>query len=180
MKRKFYILPLLTIFLSCSHKTTTVNDTSVVAGYSKSSVQKEEMTEETPYKPVMETKRPETMMPKATAFRMNGDYADNVAITLGADGQVTYYPAPSDISQASKPTDLGDGWWLNNQGIGANSVFTKYTFEEYSKLQEIPNAEEMKAAVIPGAQVTEMVQLPFTIGQISGKTEEIREYLKNR
>lgn len=102
--------------------------------------------------------KPVNMIPKPTAFKMSGDYANNVAITLSG-GNIVYFPAPSDISENSKPTPLGDGWYRNNQGISANSVFTKYTFEEYSKLKHVPTIKELKAAIIPGARVTEMKEL---------------------
>ena len=119
------------------------------------------------------------MMPKATAFRMTGDYADNVAITIGADGQLTYFPAPSDISKASAPTSLGGGWYLNNQGLSANSVFTKYTYEEYSKLPTVPSQDELKAAVIPGARVEDMIQLPYSISDAKNNINGIKEYIKS-
>ncbi len=64
---------------------------------------------------------------KATAFRMSGPYQNNVAITVGPDGRITYFPAPSDISKNSAPVEIGDGWWLNRQGLGPGSVFTRYT-----------------------------------------------------
>lgn len=68
-----------------------------------------------------------------------------------------YYPAVSDINADSTPLDLGDGWWLNRQGIGAKSVFTKYTFKEYMNLPATPSPEEIKAAVIPESGVIRMV-----------------------
>lgn len=118
------------------------------------------------------------LMPKATAFRMTGDYADKVAVTFGADGRLVYYPAPSDISAASRPLDLGNGWWLNRQGLSANSVFTKWTFDEYAALKKTPSQEEIKAAVIPGARVSEMRQLPYTISEASSNLPAIREMLE--
>lgn len=99
--------------------------------------------------------RPHLARAKATLFKMSGDYANNVAVTLGADGNLLYFPAPTDITPESAPVEVGDGWWLNRQGIGENSVFTKYTFEEYSALKTVPTVEELKAAIIPGARVTE-------------------------
>lgn len=98
-------------------------------------------------------------IPKPTAFKMSGDYSNNVAITLDANGNVIYFPAPSDITPESRPVSLGDGWWLNRQGISPSSVFTRYTFEEYSKLQTVPTIKELKAAIIPGARVTEWKNL---------------------
>lgn len=95
-------------------------------------------------------------LPKETAFKMSGDYQNNVAITLTPDGTITYFPAPTDITEQSRPVSLGDGWWLNRQGISPNSVFTRYTFEEYSKLKQVPTLQQLKDAIIPGARVTEM------------------------
>lgn len=96
---------------------------------------------------------------KATLFKMNGDYANNVAVTLGPDGELRYFPAPSDISEYSRPEEVGEGWWLNRQGLGANSVFTKWTFDEYKNLKNVPTPEEIKSAIIPGSHVTEFRQL---------------------
>lgn len=102
-------------------------------------------------------------IPNAAAFRMSGDYADNVAVTLNPDGSLAYYPAPSDIRASSAPVSLGDGWWLDRQGISANSVFTKWTFKQYSELDAVPSRAEIVDAIIPGARVTEMVTLPVTL-----------------
>lgn len=121
--------------------------------------------------------KPRNAMPKATAFRMSGDYADHVAITLSPDGQLQYFPDPSDITANSRPIDLGNGWWLNTQGISASSVFTTYTFEEYAKLKGVPSPEKLKAAVIPGARVTEMQQLPFSVSEARQNLDSIKSYL---
>lgn len=157
----------LMISAACSHKTTETKpetnviektQTGVVIGFRNSG--------------------PANALPKATAFRMNGDYADNVAVTLNSDGSLAYFPAPSDISSASRPIDLGNGWWLNRQGISSNSVFTKYTFAEYSKLKSTPSIEQLKTSVIPGARVVEMRRLPYSINEAPEHLDAIRELLK--
>ncbi len=122
--------------------------------------------------------KPVNAMPKATAFKMSGDYADNVAVTLGPNGEMLYFPAPTDISANSAPVDLGDGWWLNRQGIGAGSCFTKYTFKEYSALKKVPTQSELKEAIIPGAKVTEIRQLPFSASEAMQNLDSIRSFLK--
>lgn len=127
-------------------------------------------------KPMINT--PQRVLLKATVFRMSGDYADNVAVTLNADGSLAYYPAPTDLTENSKPLDLGGGWWLNRQGISAKSVFTKYTFEEYMKMKDAPSPAEIKAAVIPGAKVTDMQQTPYMASDAMEKLNDIREYVK--
>ena len=119
-------------------------------------------------------------LPEATAFRMSGDYSKNVAVTLSPDGELQYFPAPSDITADSEPIELGDGWWLNNQGLGPNSVFTKYTFAEYAALPEVPSPEQLKLSVIPGAKVTGFIELPVKIGEANNNIEELKKYVKGR
>lgn len=114
---------------------------------------------------------------KASIFRMNGPYSNNVAITLNADGSLAYYPDPTDIKDSSSPYDLGNGWYLDRQGIGSNSVFTRYTFDEYRKLPAPPSHEELLEAVIPGAGVTEIVSLPLDYSEALRNPELCRQYI---
>lgn len=121
---------------------------------------------------------PLTMVLKASAFRMSGDYADHVAVTLGADGKLSYYPAPIDITDLSAPVEIGDGWWLNRQGISPNSVFTKWTFAEYRALKTTPSPAEIKKAIIPGASVTEFRKLPVAASEADRMDpKELLKYL---
>ncbi len=169
MKKLVYILPLAALFFACSPKASnqaeTNTDNDVIS-----------------VKPIITggyTTGSSAMIPKATAFRMSGDYANNVAVTVDTNGNLTYFPDPKDISDNSKPVDLGNGWWLNRQGISKNSVFTRYTFDEYMKLPEVPSPVELKAAIIPGAYVSEMQQLPYPINQAMSHLKEIKELLNN-
>lgn len=146
--KKSVFLALATIFVaSCSHKSVQV---SATAGGQISA-------------PISEiSMRSRNYIPSATVFKMSGDYANHVAVTLSADGRLQYYPAPSDISSGSIPMEIADGWYLNRQGLSANSVFTKWTFEEYKNLGHTPSQEEILKAIIPGARVTEFRKLPVT------------------
>ncbi len=130
-----------------------------------------------PVTPQAPATRSVSALPKASAFRMSGDYANNVAITLDAQGNLTYFPAPSDITPSSAPVQLAEGWWLNRQGIGINSVFTKYTFEEYAALPSVPSVEELKASIIPGARVTAVISLPYAVGEAEANLPAINEFL---
>lgn len=121
---------------------------------------------------------PQRILLKATAFKMSGPYADNVAITLNADGSLAYYPDPSDISEYSKPVALGNGWYLNRQGITPNSRFTKYTFEEYAALKAVPTQQELISSIIPGAEVTDWQTLPYPAGEAMQHLPEIKAMLK--
>lgn len=174
MTRKIiYFLPLMMLVSACNHKSTKVEDSSVVAGYSDASVQ------DNPFKPQpLPLVKGEVKIPMATAFRMSGDYSDNVAVSLDNEGNLSYFPAPTDITADSRPISLGDGWWLNNQGFGQNTVFTKYTFAQYAELPEVPSVEQLKKDIIPGARVTEMKVLPFDINSVQNHIEEAKVYLK--
>lgn len=115
---------------------------------------------------------------KATIFKMSGNYGDKVAVSLSTDGQLTYYPAPSDLTAESAPLYIADGWWLNRQGLGANSVFTKWTFDEYRNLKTAPTPAEIKAAVIPGSGVTDFRRLPIPASEaLSLPAESLKKYL---
>lgn len=120
------------------------------------------------------------VVPNATAFRMSGDYGNNVAVTLTPGGELQYFPAPSDITAYSEPISLGDGWWLNCQGLGPNSVFTKYTFAEYASLPQVPTPTQLKQAIIPGAKVTQFIELPMKLNDAVENLDAVKSYLKNK
>lgn len=123
---------------------------------------------------------PRGVNPNATIFRMSGDYANNVAVTISADGELVYFPAPTDITAYSEPISLGDGWWLNCQGLGPNSVFTKYTFAEYSSLSEAPSPQTIKMSIIPGARVTQFMELPMKLNDAVNNIDNVKLYIKNK
>lgn len=116
-------------------------------------------------------------IPRATVFRMSGPYADKVAVTLDAQGKLTYYPAPGDITKASMPVYLKDGWWLNCQGLSAGSVFTDWTFTDYAALPATPSPSEIKAHIIPGAVVTAMERTTVPVTQAMQNLDKIKANL---
>lgn len=115
--------------------------------------------------------------PKAVAYRMSGDYSDNVPVTLAADGAIISYPAPGDLTDRSAPLPLADGWWLDRRGISANSVFTRFTYSEYRALPAAPTPAELKASIIPGARVTVTLQLPMTVAEATADTAAVNAAL---
>lgn len=172
MKTKLLFIPMIIAAASCSHKTE---------GVLRQADTDSPDSEVTVFKGAAvgwRDSRPVNAIPKATVFRMSGDYADNVAITLNSSGQITYFPDPQDISAATAPQKIGDGWWLNRQGISSNSVFTRYTRVEYAALPNVPSPTELKKAIIPGAKVTEMRELPFSISEVPADMGEILKFLQ--
>ena len=118
-----------------------------------------------------------TMYPRATIFTMSGDYADKVAVTFNPDGTLAYFPDPMDITANSAPYSLGNGWYLNRQGLSPNSVFTEYTFDEYKSLKKPPTHQQLKDAVIPGSSVTEFVVLPVNQSEAVVNPEICLKYI---
>lgn len=109
------------------------------------------------------------VMPKARIYRTNGDYRDKVPVSLDASrSTVVSYPAPTDLS--ALPVQLADGYLLDLRGIGPNTAFTNYTYAEYSALEEAPSASQIKEALIPGARITEIVELTMTASEAAADT----------
>ncbi len=169
MKKIVFAIPLLLVSSACTHKSTVKSEEM------KDSV----VTSMTVTRRPASGVKPASAVLKASAFRMSGDYSDNVAVGVGADGKLTYFPAPGDISENSAPVDLGNGWWLNRQGVGVGYRFTKYTFGEYSKLDQVPSAQELIDAVIPGAVVTEMRTFDIPASEAMSHIDELKTTVSN-
>lgn len=119
-----------------------------------------------------------TPPPPAVAYRTDGDYADNVPVSVSPDGALTSYPAPSDV-RGAEPLPLADGFWLDRRGVGPNTVFTRYTYAAYAALPEAPQPDEIEDAIIPGSKVTAIVTLPMTMEQAVADTAAVNAYLRS-
>ncbi len=106
----------------------------------------------------------EKAVPKARIYKTNGNFVDNVPITLGTDRKtIISFPSPADVEN-SQPIPLENGYYLDRRGITPETAFTTYTYRQYSSLKNTPTLKQLKHAVIPGAIVTEIVELPFPVG----------------
>lgn len=95
-------------------------------------------------------------LPSQRVYKMRDDYANLVPVTLDQGGNIVSYPDPIDVGDASKPVDLGDGWFLDRRGVGPNTAFTNYTYDEYHALKQVPSLETLKARIIARQAITEM------------------------
>ncbi len=102
------------------------------------------------------------VIPYALVYRTNEDYRDNVPVTLSDDGTIIVsFPAPRDVvSVNARPIALDKGYLLDRRGIGANTAFLDYTYEEYASLKETPSAEQLMEHIIAGSAVVELYRLP--------------------
>lgn len=109
----------------------------------------------------------EITMPDAPViiYRTQGNFTDHVAVALDPSEQkIVAYPAPSDIRarlEAVRPTELNDGYLLDNQGIGIYSAFLGYTFKEYAVLKPAPSAEELWNDILVSDVITNMYRCRF-------------------
>ena len=80
-------------------------------------------------------------LPRAVIYRTNGDYDDRVPVTLDATRtSIVSYPAPTDITSASVPLVLADGWLLDRRGgISVNSAFLDWTYAQYAAMSHTPS-----------------------------------------
>ena len=105
-------------------------------------------------------------MPYAQIYRTSGDFDSYVPVTVNpVDGKLVSYPAPGDITGASMPVVLRDGWLLDRRGISPDTRFVRYTYSEYHDLSQAPSPEELVGSIIPDAVVTEIVSLPYKVGE---------------
>lgn len=120
-------------------------------------------------------------MPPAIVYQTTGaDCMDLVPITLTADGKgVASYPAPSDLNEGQTPVNLGDGWWLDRRGIGPNSVFTTYTYEEYEAMHNAPSVKELLKHINHKARITRMIALPITASEAASDPAVVRAYTES-
>ncbi len=89
--------------------------------------------------------------PLVLVYSTKEDHADHVPVLLSEDGSTLIsYPAPSDLRPekgASKPTDLGKGYLLDNRGIGVNVAFLNMDYATYAALDKAPELPELMAMI---------------------------------
>lgn len=117
-------------------------------------------------------------LPKAHIYKTTGNYKDNVPVTLNASGnQLVSFPAPGDLTEAA-PVQLNDGYLLDCRGINSNTAFTSYTYAQYAALPQAPAPSALIQAIIPGANVTEIVELPMTLAEAMADTTRVNALIK--
>lgn len=127
--------------------------------------------------------RPSAYMPRAVIYRTNGDYNNNVTITVNAAGTAPVsYPGPGDVGEQSVPVVLDGGWLLDRRGgIGAQTRFLTYTYSRYHELPAPPAVETLMESIIPEARVTAAYRLPLSAANVdtAAVNKLIRDGLKD-
>ena len=98
---------------------------------------------ETPVQQTMET--PLAMaMPRIIIYKTTADFSNFVPFAMDeTKTKIVSFPDPLDIKENKRPTQLDNGYLLDNFGIGKNVVYTDYTYEQYAALTEFPDMETL-------------------------------------
>lgn len=112
-------------------------------------------------------------LPRAVVYKMSGNATiANVPVQVNSQGEIVSFPAPSDLN-GCEPIELENGWLLDRRGVSENTVFTTYTYAEYSKLTTPPTLDELKAAIIPDAKVVDIHRLSMTPAEAAADTAAV-------
>jgi hypothetical protein len=98
--------------------------------------------------------------PKAIIYQTTKDYSKLVPIILSDDKKtIVSYPDVKDIyynGNLAYPTQLHNGYLLDNRGINENVAFLNLTYEEYSKLAKTPTPEQLMKMVTDNQPLNKM------------------------
>ncbi len=113
-------------------------------------------------------------------YKTKKDYSNNIPVILNeAKDKIISYPAIGDIyfnGEIAYPIALENGFLLDNLGINTNSVFTSYTFEEYSKLQKVPTIKEFMDRIIDKDPFSEIYNCGKRVDFKT--TDEVNSFIK--
>lgn len=84
---------------------------------------------------------------RAILYRTKGNYYNLVPVELSEDKKsIVSFPDPKNLAIESgypMPMPFSNNYLLDFAGIGLNVAYLKLTYEEYSKLEKMPNASEL-------------------------------------
>jgi len=85
-------------------------------------------------------------------YQTKGDYYVNVPVTMDASKErIISFPGPKDLlfdGEPVYPVRLRGTFLLDRRGIGPNTVFTSYTYEDYIALDAPPSISELMDHII--------------------------------
>jgi hypothetical protein len=100
--------------------------------------------------------------PPCIIYKTKGDFSRLIPVEMTADKtKLASFSDVADIyreGELAYPTQLVDGYLLDNRGIGPNVAFLKLTYDDYRKLDGTPAASELIDAIIEPDPLLEMYQ----------------------
>jgi hypothetical protein len=118
---------------------------------------------------------------QAIVYKTKKDFSKNVPVKMNEDKtKIVAYPSPKDLFYKDKlayPTQLKNGYLLDNRGVSKNSVFIDMTYDDYSKLDQAPLLSDILKLVIDKDPFLEMYSLG-TRARFKDEVKEINEIIE--
>jgi hypothetical protein len=90
--------------------------------------------------------------PQLIIYKTRENYNNLIPVLLSDDKtQIISYPHPKDIKIGDElqfPTLLNKEYLIDNRGITRNVAFLKITYDEYSKLENVPSLEYLYSMIV--------------------------------
>ncbi len=98
--------------------------------------------------------------PPLIIYKTKKDYNDKVPVILSEDKKsIVSYPGTKDVFYKGKlalPTELQDGYLLDNRGIDPNVAFLGITYDTYSKSMRVFSKNQLYDMIIDKDPIVEM------------------------
>ncbi len=98
--------------------------------------------------------------PPTLIYKTKADYTNLVPVILSEDkSEISSFPHPQDIyinGELALPTQLAEGYLLDNRGITANVAFLNMTYETYSKLDSVPSVDSLYSIILDKNPLTDL------------------------
>jgi len=116
----------------------------------------------------------ENALKPVVIYKTTKDYSENIPIVMDeAKEKIIAYPATTDVSNNKRPTQLANGFLLDNFGIQKNTVYTSYTIEEYRNLGKQPDLKTLGIKIVDKNPFVEMYQYKGNISTVEMLNQEI-------
>lgn len=116
---------------------------------------------------------PANAMPRVIVYKTKADYSNLVPVAMDdSKTKIVSYPDPRDVNLKKQPTQLADGYLLDNFGIGKNVVYTDYTYEAYMALEKVPSRDELMKHIVEYNPLTEYYTSDKEYNSNEGRTVE--------
>ena len=128
--------------------------------------------------PVAQPDVANSTMSLAVVYKVNAEYSDLVPVAVSPQTKrIVSFPAPTDVTPATAPIPLKDGYYLDCQGIGVNSKFLSWTRTEYAGFEHTPSLADIEAHIMSGSGVNVVVRLPITLNEARRDTALVNRYV---
>ncbi len=121
--------------------------------------------------------------PPTIVYKTKKDYSKNVPVKLNDEkNRIVSYSGPGDLTYQGKlayPTELENGYLLDNIGIGENVAYLSLTIDVYTKSAKAFTTDELFKLIIDNDPLVEMYNCGNR-NSFKNDVKEINEIIKNK